>query len=132
MAVSGKLASFTFNGVTFNADDCLQGWNLNDAVNEIVYQCNSYDKGVAGTRSITFAGSLALAAADTAKLAALTPGASAADFEAHPAGDTATYVQVSSGEALCVSTNQTTAPNAIYTVDFSIRLNDITIAATPA
>lgn len=129
MAVSGKLASFTFNSVTFDETDCLQGWNLNDAINEIVYQCNSYDKGVAGTRTVTFSGSMALDATDTAKLAALTPGATASDFEAHPAGDTATYVEITSTDALCVSANQTTAPNAIYTIDFTIRLNDVTIGA---
>ena len=129
MGIGGKLAEFTLNGVTFDADDCLQGWNLNDAINEIVYQCNSYDKGAVGTRSVTFAGSLALDAADTAKLAALTPGATAADFEAHPAGDTATYVEVTSSDSLCVSANQSTAPSSIYTVDFSIRLNQVTIGA---
>ena len=129
MGVGGKLAAFTFNSVTFNADDCIQGWNLNDAINEIVYQCNSYDKGAVGTRSVTFAGSLALDATDTAKVAALTPGVTVADFEAHPAGDTATYVEVTSTSAMCVSANQSTAPNSIYTIDFTIRLNDVTIGA---
>lgn len=129
MAVTGKLARFIFNGVTFDEGDCLQGWNLNDAINEVVYQCDSYDKGVAGTRTVTFSGSMALDATDTAKLAALTPGATAADFVAYPAGTTATYVKVTSSDALCVSANQSTAPNAIYTVDFSIRLNAVVIGA---
>jgi hypothetical protein len=129
MADSGKLASFTFNSVTFDETDCLQGWNLNDAINEIVYQCDSMDKGVAGTRTVTFSGSMALSATDTAKLAALTPGATAADFEAHPSGDTATYIEVSSTDSLCVSANLSTAANSVHTVDFSIRLNDVTIGA---
>ncbi len=129
MAVSGKLAEFVFNAVTFDADDCLQSWNLNDAVNEIVYQCNSMDKGAAGTRSVTFSGSVALAAADTAKVAALTPGANAADFEAHPAGDTATYVEVTSSDATCITANMSTAPNSVLIIDFSIRLNQVTIGA---
>lgn len=128
MAVTGKLASFTLGAVTYDETDCLQGWNLNDAINEVVYQCNSMDKGVAGTRTVTFSGSMALAATDTVKLAALTPGTVAA-FEAHPAGDTATYVEVVSTSALVVSANLSTAPNAIFAVDFTIRLNDITIGA---
>jgi hypothetical protein len=129
MAVTGKLARFVFNGVTFDDGDCLQGWNLNDAINEVVYQCNSFDQGVAGTRTVTFSGSMALDATDTAKLAALTPGATAADFVAYPAGTTATYVKVTSASALCVTANLTTGPNAIFAVDFSIRLNAVTIGA---
>jgi len=129
MAVTGKLARFVFNGVTFDEGDCLQGWNLNDAINEVVYQCNSFDQGAAGTRTVTFSGSMALDATDTAKLAALTPGATAIDFVAYPAGTTATYVKVTSASSLCVSANLTTAANAIFAVDFSIRLNAVTIGA---
>ncbi len=128
MAAPGKLASFTFATIVYDQTDCLQGWNLSDAINEIVYQCNSMDKGVAGTRTATFSASLALDATDTVKVAAFTPGTVGA-FEAHPAGDTATYIEILAAEAVIITANQATAPNAILTIDLSIRLNDITIGA---
>lgn len=128
MSVSGKNASFVFGATTYDADDCLQSWALADAINEVVYQCNGYDKGVAGTRSITFNVSLALAAADTAKVSALAPGTSAT-FTAYPAGNTATYQKVTSTAALLVSANRSTGPNAFISIDCSFRLNDITLGA---
>jgi spore germination protein YaaH len=129
MAATGKLASFKLGAVVYDQDDCLQGWSLNDAINEVVYQCNSFDQGIAGTRTVTFNASLALAATDTVKLAAFTPGTVYTTFEAHPAGDTALNVEIASTSAVIITANQSTAPNAIYAVDLSIRLNNVTIGA---
>ena len=128
MADTGKLASFKFNGTLYDADDCLQSWNLADSINEVVYQCNSYDKGAAGTRSVVFSGSMALAKTDTTKVGAIYPGATGA-FEAHPAGDTGTYIEITSTSALVTRADKSSGPNAIITLDFSIRLNDVTIGA---
>ena len=126
---TGKLAEFVFNSVTFDADDCIQGFSLNDAINEIVYQCDSMDKGAVGTRAVMWNVSLGLAAADTSKLAALTPGTNASDFEAHPFGDTATYVEITSSDATINQANISGSANGIITVDCVFRLNQVTIQA---
>ena len=127
MADTGKNAAFTFNSVVYDADDCVQSWTLNDSINEVVYQCGGYDKGAAGTRSATFSTSLALSQTDTTKHQALYPGATGA-FEAHPAGDTATYIEITSTSALITSANTSAPVNGIITIDLTIRLNDITLA----
>ena len=124
---SGKNASFTFGATTYDADDCLQSWALNHAINEVVYQCNGYDKGAAGTTSATFSTTLALAASDTTKVSALDAG-STGTFSAHPAGDTAGYQEITASDALVVSSNRSTGPNAIISMDVTIRLQDITLS----
>lgn len=125
---TGKDASFSFGGTVYDADDCLQGWSLNDAINEVIYQCDGFDKAAVGTRSAVFSASLVLAAADTTKVSAMEPGTTGA-FEAHPAGDTATYIEVVATEAVVNAANKSTSPNGIITMDVTIRLNDITLQA---
>ena len=128
MADTGKLASFSFAATLYDADDCLQSWALNDAINEVVYQCNSMDKGAAGTRSVTFAVSLALAADDITKVSALAPGTIGV-FEAHPGGDTTGYIEIESTAALITQRNLSAPINGIIAADIQIRLNDVTIQA---
>ncbi len=48
---TGKNASFSFGGTVYDSDDCVSNWSLNDAINEVVYQCGGFDKGAVGTRS---------------------------------------------------------------------------------
>lgn len=127
MAVGGKLASFSFGGTLYDADDCLQGWDLNHSINEIVYQCNSLDQAAAGTESAVFSVTLALAASDTTKVSALKPGTTGA-FEAHPAGDTSGYQEITATDALVTQSNRSTAPNSIIAMAVTIRLQDITLA----
>lgn len=128
MADTGKNASFSFDGTVYDQDDCLSGWNMNKSVNEVMYQCGGYDKAAAGTKAATFSISLALAATDTAKLQALAEGAMGA-FEAHPAGDTATYMEITSTDALITQANVSAPVNGIISIDLQIRLNDWTLAA---
>lgn len=125
---SGKLASFSFAGTVYNSDDCLQGWTLNDSINEVIYQCSGLDKAAAGTRSVTFNASLALAASDTTKVSNLSPGSTGV-FEAHPAGDTSGYQEIEATSAMVITANRSTAPNSIISLDVTIRLQDITIQA---
>lgn len=127
MADTGKLASFSFNSVVYDEDDCINSWQLNDAINKVIYQCGGTDKGAAGTRVTTFAVSLALAADDVTKVGALVPGSVAA-FEAHPAGDTPGYQEVTSTEALLETANRQTSPNGIIAFDLTFHLNDVTLA----
>ena len=129
MADIGNSAAFTFNSVTFGVTDCLQSTGITDAINEVIYQCNGMEQGKAGTRTATFTVSLFLSKTDTAKLAAVAPGTTAADFEYHPAGDTATYIEVTSSDAYVVSAPFNAAVNSMITLDVTIRLNQITIGA---
>ena len=128
MADSGKNASFKFTTVLFDADDCLQGWNLGNAINDVVYQCNGYDKHAIGTHAATFRVSLAMAATDTTKMTLLAPGTTGA-FEAHPAGDTPGYLEIEVARAEIISSNISTSANAIILADVEFGLDDIDIGA---
>lgn len=125
MADSGKNASFTFATVVYDADDCLQGWDLNSAINDIVYQCNGYDKHLPGTKAISFRVSLALAKTETTKVTALAPGTTGA-FEAQPAGNTAGYIEIQASRAQVNSANISTSPNGVILIDAEFGLDDIT------
>lgn len=124
MATSGKNASFSFATVTFDADDCLQSWDLNSAVVDVVYQCNGYDKHAVGTKSASFRTSLALAATDTTRVTAFAPGTTGI-FEAHPAGNTATYIEIEVAKATVISANLTAPINGIIAIDLELALDDI-------
>jgi len=125
MADGGKNASFKFGAVTYDADDCLQGWDINDAIQDIVYQCNGYDKHAAGTRAITFRASLALAKTDTTKVTAFAPGTTGA-FEAHPGGDTAGYIEITATKATVISAPLSSGPNNVIAIDVELALDDVT------
>jgi hypothetical protein len=127
MAVDGKNASFVFAGTTYSSSDCLQSTSLNAAVAEVTYFCSGVEKVVAGTKTITFAASLALSATDTTKVSALDEG-STGSFEYHPAGDSTSYVENTSTRALVTSNVQTAAPNSVVLMDITMRLDDITRA----
>ena len=126
---TGKDAAFTFNSQTYGLTDCLQSGGIDHAVNEVVFQCNGMDKGAAGTTSATFNVSLVLDQTDITKINALLPGTNASDFEAHPFGDTATYVEVTSSDATLISAPMSWSANGMVTMDVTIRLNQITIQA---
>lgn len=128
MADTGKNASFKLGSTTYGTSDCLQSWAINDAINEVVYQCQGYDKAAAGSRSVTFAVSLALSVTDTTKVSALAPGTTGA-FEAHPGGDTDSYIEIISTSALVTQRNLSAPVNGIITADVQIRLNDVTFQA---
>lgn len=128
MADGGNSASFSFATVLYDADDCLQGWDLNDAINDIVYQCNGYDKHAAGTRAITFSASLALAKTDTTKVSAFAPGTTGA-FEAHPGGDSSGAIEITATKGTVISAPISSGPNNIIAIDVEIALDDVTYAA---
>lgn len=125
---TGKDAAFTFDGTVYDSDDCLQDWALNDAINEVIYTCGGQDRAAVGSRTSTFQVTLALDTTDDTKVSALAPG-STGTFEAHPAGDTATYIEITSTDAVITNAGISTAVNDIITMDVTIRLNDITIGA---
>lgn len=128
MADGGKLASFSFATVLYDADDCLQGWDLNDAIQDIVYQCNSYDKHAVGTRAINFTASLALSTTDTTKVSAFAPGTTGA-FEAHPGGDSSGAIEITATKGTVISAPISSGPNNIIAIDVTIALDDVTYSA---
>ena len=125
MAIGGQNASFQFAGTTYNGDDCLQSWDLASSINDVVYQCNGYDKHASGTKAISFRTSLAFAAADSTRFEAFAPGTTGT-FEAHPAGDTATYIEITSTRATVVSAPLSAPVNGIISLDIELALDDVT------
>ena len=128
MADSGKNASFKFTTILFDADDCLQSWDLNDAIADVVYQCNGMDKHAIGTRAVTFRVTLALAAGDTTIITLFAPGTTGA-FEAHPGGDTSGYIEISATRAQVNTANLSAPTNGIIAADLEFALDDVTIDA---
>lgn len=128
MAASGKNASFSLGGTVYDSDDCLQAWQLNNAINELIYQCSGYNKAAAGAQDVIFTTSLALAASDTTKVSALDAGSTGA-FEAHPAGDTSGYIEAEATDSIVTRSNMLSGARNIITYDITIRLHDLTLQA---
>lgn len=128
MAVSGILQSFTFNSVTYDADDCIQSSSINRSVNASTYQCGGSMKSAMGAKSYTFNASLALAADATATVAALQEGDNATDFIYYPAGNTAGNIKMTSTKAWVTSANYSSPVNGVLTVDVTLALDDLTDA----
>lgn len=126
--VTGINESFKFSSTTYDSDDCIQSGAITDAIQEVVIQCGGFNVAGEGPRDVTFTASLALAATDVTKINALEPGNTGA-FEAHPAGDTPTYIEIVAASAKVISRNITYAVAAFITMDVTIRLNDVTYQA---
>ena len=71
---------------------------------------------------------MALDATDTTKVSALASG-STGTFEAHPGGDTATYIEVTSTNATVIQSNISAETNGVITLDVTIALDDVTYQA---
>jgi len=128
MTISGVNQKVKFGTTTLTKASCIQDSGLDDAINSVIYQCNGFDKGVAGTRSAVFNLTLAIGATDDAKITAFAPGATGT-FDAWPGGHVATYVQITAASAMVISANKSSPVNGILSADISIRLQDITIKA---
>ena len=128
MATSGVSAEFKFGGTTYDADDCLQNWNLDRSVEDITYYCNGHTKHLGGNANAVFTCSLALSATDTAKIAALEEGSTGV-WEGHPAGDTATYIEFTSTRGTVINSPVSAPQNGVITMDVTIALDDLTDAA---
>lgn len=126
MADRGNKASFMFNGVTYSTADCISAWDFGNSITDIVYQCDGADKHLGGTEAVDFRVTLGLDSTDTTYISAFNPGTSSTQFEAHPGGDTATYIELSSTKALVISRNITAPMNGIIAMDIVIALDNIT------
>jgi hypothetical protein len=126
MADSGKNSSFIFAGQTYDSDDCLQGWDLNQAVADATYLCDGYEKHAGGAKTISFTVSMALAATDSTKLSYLVPGTTGT-FTAYPAGLTTNYIEVTSTKATIITSNVTAPINGFIAADVTIGVDDLTV-----
>jgi hypothetical protein len=129
MADTGLNASVKINGTTYTSSDCIQSNAINDAINKVVYQCGGYDRAAVGTRVVTFTFSLALAKTDVTKLNDLAPGTVITSFEAHPGGDTDSYIEIVSTSGIIESRPGTWSPNGMIAIDVTCHLNNITFQA---
>ena len=128
MADSGVNASFSFGGTVYDADDCLQNWNLDWSVEDITYYCNGAQKHLPGNVNAVFTATLALAATDTTKIGALEPGSTGV-WEGHPAGDTATYIEYEATKGTVLSAPVSAPQNGVISIDVTIALDDCTDGA---
>ena len=125
MADSGKLASFKFGATTYTTAHCLQSWDLNSAINDVVYQCGGYDKHLVGSKTLSFRTTLGLAATATTTVIAFAPGTTGA-FECHPGGDSAGRIEVTATRAQVNSANMSAPINGIIALDIELALDDVT------
>lgn len=128
MATTGKMASFVFATTTYDSDDCLQNWNLSRSVEDITFYCSGRNKHLAGNADAVFTASLALSATDTAKITALTEGATGV-WEGHPAGDTSTYMEFTATKATVINAPLTAPQNGVISLDVTIALDTCTAQA---
>jgi hypothetical protein len=125
MAVGGKRASFLWTTVTFTSESCIQGFDFNSSLNDIVYQCNGYDKHASGTRVCSFRTSLALNSTDVFTVGLFTPGTTGA-WAGYPAGYTTDYIGFTATRGTVISAPISAAPNGILQIDVEIALDDVT------
>ena len=127
MADKGN-GKFIFGSTTFDADDCLQSWDLDWSVEDVTYSCNGATKHLAGDVNAVFSCTVALAATDTTKVGALEPGTTGA-WTGYPGGSTATYIKYTATKGTVISAPITAPVNGVIAVDVSIALDDCTDGA---
>jgi len=130
MAVTGRYALFKF-GTTYGPADCLQGMDITDNINDVVYQCNGYDKHVPGTRALTARVSMALPTGSaTTVLSHIYPGAESTQAWFMPMGRApAKKPQYTPSRAQCNRADVSAPINGIIVADFEFGLDSITITA---
>lgn len=126
--VTGINESIKWGSTVYDSDDCLQSGTINDAIAEILIQCGGFNVAGEGPRDVTFAFSMGLPATAIAIINDFEPGATDT-FEAHPAGDVPTYIEVVSTSAKVISRNINYAVGAFITMDVNMRLSDVTYQA---
>ena len=128
MAGSGMLAAFTFGGMTWDADNCVQTTGVNTSLNTAQYQCSGIMKNVVGAKSFSFNYSIAVPVANDSELTALDVASTSA-FTYYPFGNTATYIKLSSTRAVSTAMNVSAPVNGVVTVSGTLVLDDLTIGA---
>jgi hypothetical protein len=132
MAETGKNAILEF-GTTFGPADCLQGGNISDAVEDITYYCNGFQKHIAGVRIASLDVSMALPETNmTTVMSYIYPGANSTSWIWRPSGHSTgskTRLKYTSTKAHCLTANVSAPINGVITLDATFVLDDLTIAA---
>jgi len=128
MAGSGLLQSFTFGGLTFDTDDCVQSAGVNTSLQTGKYQCSGIMKSVTGAKTFSYNYSMAVAVANDSYITALDVG-STSTFTYYPFGNTATYIKLSATRGTATALNISAPANGVVTVDGTIELDDLTVGA---
>lgn len=128
MATVGE-PKIVFAGTTYSATDCIQVASFTNGKEDITYRCGGDKAHLAGDSTIMLNFSLALAAADTAKVAAFDPGTTGA-CTYYPFGDTATYIKHTTTKATVITANSSDAAGKVVTLDVSLAWDDHTASAT--
>ena len=94
------------------------------SINDVIYQCDGYDKHAGGTKTASFRASLAINSTDVALTCGFAPGTTGW-FLGAPAGNTTDYIRVIAATAIVTSAPITAPVNGICVIDLDIQLNDI-------
>ena len=109
-------------------DSCIQVASFTNGKEDITYRCGGDYAHLAGTSSIMLDFSIALAAADTAKVTALAPGATGI-AEYHPFGDAAGRIEHTTTKATVMKADLSDAAGKVVTLDVTLAFDDVTSTA---
>lgn len=126
--LSGMNNSFIFGGITFDDDDCVQSAGVNTTMATASYQCSGIMKNVTGPKSFVFNYTIVVAATNDSYVTALDIG-STSTLTYRPYGTTAGRLKYTSTRGIASSQNISAPASGVVTIDGSIVLDDLTIAA---
>lgn len=129
MPMSGDDVSLTVSGTTFTKSDCLQDVNYTFSIDTHNFQCSNFNQILPGAKNVACEFSLAIDATDTALMASLQPGTAITDFELHPGGDTATFIEITSTDGYIIDRPMTIPLNGVVMLAVTVQLNDVTEGA---
>jgi hypothetical protein len=117
-----------FGGTTYDSDDCIQVASFTNEKEDITYRCGGDYAHLSGTSNIMLNFSLALAASDTTKIAALAPGTTGV-AEYFPFDDSTGYIKHSTTKATVISANESDSAGKVVTLDVVLAWDDVTSGA---
>jgi hypothetical protein len=129
---SGANQSLTFNSITFGSGgSCITSVEYSDDIDDFVAECAgaTTKEHVPGLRNISATVSGYLNQADVALLNAIAPGIADTDWVHYPAGNTSTYIKITSSNATVLSRSISVPVSGITTFSFTAALDAMTIAA---
>lgn len=130
--VTGALQKLVFNGITYGTGgSCIGGVEYSDAADAYLTKCagGSYAGHVTGLRTVTATVNAVLDDVDHAVLNATEPGDTGADYEHHPAGDTATFIEISTTKATVLNRTFSVPVEGLLALTFTVGLDDFTADA---
>lgn len=130
--VTGANQKLVFNAITYGTGgSCLGGVEYSDTADSYLAKCaaGGYANHVVGLRTVTATVNVVLDDVDHAVLNAAEPGDSAADYEHHPAGDTATFIEISASLATVLSRTYSVPVEGLTALTFVLGLDSFTAGA---